>query len=302
MSKKQIIVTKKIIREMIKNMLESTPGGDVFEPELNAANVSAGVDPNAAATEPGDENFKPQNKTELGVAITNVTKDLPDDQANNIFQVVKAAMGQDDNERPADDHTITSKKSTSAGDDEMKNKKNESIKKKAERALRLEIRKALREAYPNYEYYGTDMYGDSSSDDDEFDEPQPVKKKRAYKDTAIGRQDDVGGDTFESLAKEFGLSIAGAKRLVDETLKKSKHVYYDMEMSDDLMIVTLGAIKDYVDFLKSSGELTPADVQFLLDHPSHIQDLEGFREFFSPYLRKYLKKTPQPPEGWSPYN
>ena len=301
--KQQVIITKNVVREMIKRLLEGTPGGDVFEPSEEGSNVSAGVDPSAAVTNPGDDKFRPQNKTELGVAITNITKDLPDDKANNIFQSVKSAIEtqeKEDQKNTGSVSKITSSPSSSAGDKNM-SKKNESVRLKAEYALRKEIRKALRETYPNYEYYGSDHYGDASSDeDDELEQSEygPSGKRKAYKDDAFGQID--GGDTLELVAKELGMSIAGAKRLAGVSAQKMKSLYYDMEMNDNVILITLGAIRDYIDFLKSSGELTPADVQFLTDHPSHISELDGFREFLSPYIKKYLKTMPPVPDDYNP--
>ena len=60
---------------------------------------------------------------------------------------------------------------------------------------------------------------------------------------------------------------------------------------DDLQIVTLTAMNDYVEFLGSSGDLTPADVQLLKDHPGIVTELDGFRDYLRKYVNKEMRKS-----------
>ena len=49
----------------------------------------------------------------------------------------------------------------------------------------------------------------------------------------------------------------------------------------DLRILVLYSVRQYIDMLSSSGELDQSEIQFLLDHPSDVEALPGFREFLA---------------------
>lgn len=113
-------------------------------------------------------------------------------------------------------------------------------------------------------------------------------KRKAYKSTALGGMSDVGGASFEQIAKELGFSIAGAKQAVDKALEKARFLLNDMD-DEDREILTLTAMNDYIKYLTKSGELTPADIQLMKDHPDIVRELDGFREFLHNHIRRARK-------------
>ena len=138
--------------------------------------------------------------------------------------------------------------------------------------------------------------------------------KRSYKSTAIGGMTDVGGATLEDIAGAIGLSVAGAKGAVDKALRKSRWLADYAETTsdgedDDLDIMILSAAADYIDelekdpslkspeklkelgrslyvgLLDSSGELSPGDAQLMKVHPSIVDDLDGFKGFWTKFQK-----------------
>jgi len=146
--------------------------------------------------------------------------------------------------------------------------------------------------------------------EDEPEAPAASGGKRAYKATAIGNMADVQGATFEEIAAELGFSVAGAKQAVDKALTKAKFVGNlsdtsvegDIGEGDDLEIITLMAMNDYIKYLaRGVGEpgeegeepLTAADIKLMKDHPDIVRELDGFREFLHKYIRNAMKATPE---------
>lgn len=132
-----------------------------------------------------------------------------------------------------------------------------------EEALRREIRKLVREELE-----------DTSSEEQEA---KPAKST----------------ETLQSIADEFELSVSGAKRLVDVTLEKASKIAAEYAQDEDLELTVLNAIKGYIEYLRSSGELDEADVKLLYDHPDIVRELDGFREFLAPKIKRYLKTPDQ---------
>ncbi len=136
-------------------------------------------------------------------------------------------------------------------------------------------------------------------------------QKRAYKSTAIGNMADVQGATFEQIAQELGFAVSGAKQAVDKALKKARFVSSlsddslegDIGEGDDLEVMTLMAMNDYIKMLARGAEnpsvdpetgqpeepLTAADIKLMKDHPDIVRELDGFREFLHSYIRKAMK-------------
>ena len=101
-------------------------------------------------------------------------------------------------------------------------------------------------------------------------------------------QTDVGGASFADIAKELGFATtSGAKAAVEKAMQKAKFLA-GMD-PDDLEILTLTAMNDYIDVLKSTGELTGDDVKLMKDHPEIVSSLDGFREFLDKSLKKAQK-------------
>jgi hypothetical protein len=100
---------------------------------------------------------------------------------------------------------------------------------------------------------------------------------------------DVGGASFEEIAKELDFSVAGAKQAVDKALEKAKWLAQDIA-EDDLEIMVLTTMNDYVNMLAKSGELSAADVQLMKDHPDIVRELDGFREFLATAIKRMRKQ------------
>ena len=123
---------------------------------------------------------------------------------------------------------------------------------------------------------------DQDQDDDDDDEESHKKRKNQ---TAAS----WSGGTFDEIAKELGVSVSGAKRLVTVALAKAQYV--GSIDPDELEILTLETMKEYIEYLKSSGELTAADVQLLQDHPALTAELDGFREFLHDAIKEHEATT-----------
>lgn len=95
--------------------------------------------------------------------------------------------------------------------------------------------------------------------------------------------EDNDGAKFADIAKEIGMSVAGAKQAVDKAVVKLKFLK-DMD-PDDLSVFVLETVKDYIDYLKGSGELTDEDVALLKAHPSTIEELPDFKEFLDDAIK-----------------
>lgn len=247
--KQRTMITEGTVRKLIRDLLE---GQDVFEPDVEAVNVDSQI---------GSLSFDEEDEASL----SNVVRSSPDDTSKNVRDVDKTTRER------------KTKKETA-----MKKSQKKNLESVVEALLRKKIRKMLSEA--PIQYHGVDYFGDSSEDDDE-----PKKTKRAYKSTAIGGMADVEGASFSEIAKELGLSVAGAKRTVDQVLKKVRFIASEYQEADDLEIVVLHAIKDYIDKLSSTGELSSADVELLQAHPGIVRELDGFREFLEPYVKQHYK-------------
>lgn len=251
----QFTISEDTLRRIVREVLEGHPGGRVWEPDEPAVNASAVVDPQEDDSCPVNPDYTPRDKVELGVAIRNMTKNLPDERMADIYKHVRDAIALD--------------KQKAEKDAEMKEK---NIKRNpVEEAIRREIRRHLMEMGPGAVYRGMDYYGEMGDEDDDPD-------RRRY-----STMSDVEGAGFKDIAAELGLSVAGAKQLVDKTLGRAKFV--GTMDQDELEVMTLVAVRDYINHLKGSGELSDADVQLMLDHPDIVRDLDGFREFLHKYIR-----------------
>jgi len=99
---------------------------------------------------------------------------------------------------------------------------------------------------------------------------------------------DVGGSSFKEIAAEMGYaSESGAKQAVEKALEKSRFV--GAMDPDELQILALTAMNDYIDYLRKSGELTGADIELMKSHPTITAELDGFREFLDKYIKRQMK-------------
>ena len=254
-----VVVSEKALREFIKDALDSNHLGDLTTPETPPVNVNPVVDKIAAETDPTNLKFVPQDRIEFNVAVNDMIKDVPVEKIPGIYKIITKAVDSD-------------KKGKN-----MKNVQQDDSAK-VEEAIRKEVRRMLSEITPSFSGY------EFGSDDDDDDDPRPKGKKL----NVVG---DVGGSTFEEIAKELGFSVAGAKQAVDKALLKMRFL---MNMDpEEREIMTLTAMGDYIKMLNKSGELSPADVQLLKDHPDMVRDLDGFRQFLANKIRRARKDAPQ---------
>lgn len=282
----KIVVSKQAVRDLIRELLSSPGVGWESHGDLSTAPVavSAVVDPSAAETDPANPNFKPRNRMELKPAVATLIDDISDDKAPDFYDALRGTL------------------------DDMKDEDEEMNKdKKVEEAIRLAVRKMIAEAGPYRDTgmsYSGPMIGTASSGMEECEACEgsgttstgapceecggegevKARKKRGYEmaDT------EEGMGTFDQIAKEMGYAgPPGARQAVQKALEKAKFVA-TMD-PDELQIITLTAMNDYVDMLNKSGELTPADVQLMKDHPNIVSGLSGFREFLDKALKKSQK-------------
>lgn len=298
----QVTVSEEALRELVREALDGGHLGDLTMPEEEEpVNVNDCVDPSAAVTDPINPNFVPQTKPELDVALKQLTKGVPVERVPRIYKAIDAVVKDDAVKEKEDDDM---KKAAQGGTTQV------------EEAVRLAIRKMLQEAeLPPVKKIPFGVHGaeymrrmektrgdlakslKSKETEEELepadpsvgDLPDQGGKRKAYKSTAVGGTADVGGASFQDIAKELGLSVAGAKRAVDMALSKAQWMAQDID-PDDLEILVLQSMNKYIDTLQKTGELSPADVQLMKDHPEIVRDLEGFREFLDGELKARRKE------------
>jgi len=281
----KIIVSEEQMRKIIRETMMNPGVGWQSTAELSdsPASVSAVVDPSAAITDPENPNFKPSNRKELQIALSSIVDGIPDDLAGDTFDVVNDAIKKEKEDK------------------DMKNDK------KVEETVRLAIRKMLREAdlppvkkIPMGVHGGEWMRAHQKRRDDlnktlsgmnidtDAEEMTRADAPAAGRDRKNVMQTDVGGASFKQIAQELGYaSESGAKQAAEKAMAK---VQFASSMDpDQLQIVVLTAMSDYIDFLNKSGELTSADVQLMKDHPNIVSELDGFREFLDKYMKRQMK-------------
>lgn len=282
----KIITTEKAIRELIRESMMNPSVGWESTSDLSDSpvSVSAVVDPSAAVTNPENSNFKPANRKELRAALSGMIDDISDDCAEDIFSAMKDAIEK-----------------TQEEDEQMKNDK------KVEETVRAVIRKILKEAelppvkkipagvhggeyMRNLEKRKSKLKGvmDKWRDDEDAAPMVRADAPAAGRERKNVMQTDVGGASFKQIAQELGYaSESGAKQAAEKAMAKVK--FASKMDQDDLQIVVLKAMSDYIDFLNSSGELTSADVQLMKDHPNMVSELDGFREFLDKYVKREMR-------------
>ena len=280
-------ISKKALKEYISEVMSNPPVGWESTGDIgdSPASVSANVDPSAAVTDPSNPNFKPQNKKELEISLPTLVASVSDDDAGEVFDSIKDAVldiTQDDEDMSQED-------------------------KELEESIRLTIRKMLREApLPPVKKIPMGVHGGEwmrkheksrsdlaktlkgMSDDADAEEMTRADAPAAGRERKNVMQTDIGGASFKQIAQELGYaSESGAKQAAEKAMAKVKFAA-GMDQ-DELMIVVLLAMKDYIEYLKKSGELTSADVQLMQDHPNIVSGLDGFREFLDKYIKREMK-------------
>lgn len=268
-----VSVSEKALRELVREALDNTDFGTLAPIEAKEpVNVNPVVDPSAAVTDPIKPNFQPQNKVEFGVAVNNLVKGIASDKIPALYKSVTDAIDQIPD--------------IAAQEEEEMKKKNDRVEtghgpanaKGVEEQIRMQIRSMLMEMSVD----PADVAADEDPEEQELE--KRAKRPGKYKPSST----DWGADTsFADMAKELGFSVAGAKQAADKALLKAQFV--GQADQDELEILVLTAMSDYIKYLNKSGELTPSDVQLMKDHPEIVRELDGFREFLDKSLRRSMK-------------
>lgn len=252
-------------------------------------NVNNVVDKLASVTDTSNFKQTPQDKIEFIVAVKQLIDDVPIDNIPNIYKLIKDVID------------TSSEKTT------MSNKK-------IEESVRAVVRKLIAEAQPlppvkkiPFGVHGAEyernmaasraslnkaMKKDLDADLKKVtvdDVEEPEVKKRAQKATSLGNMLGVGGASFEDIAKELNFSVAGAKQAVDKALEKTRWLTSEID-EDDLEIIVLNSMNNYIEDLAGTGELTDEEVKMMKDHPAIVRELDGFREYLGNVLRRVRKE------------
>lgn len=129
----KVVITENALRELVREAMFNKEFSGWSSNEEGPANVNANVDPSAPATDPTNSNFTPQTKTEFGVAVNQLVKNLPDTQMSGLYTTVKTAIDKAEKKKDEDD---------------MEKKTAQSGTELVEEQVRKAIRKALAEMKP----------------------------------------------------------------------------------------------------------------------------------------------------------
>lgn len=293
---RKVFITESAIREYLREAMDSSSINDVpLTPEVNINPVIAS---DAAEVDPSNQNFVPANRAELMSALRIIANSTDDEDAPEVYVTIKHAL---------DVH-----------EEEMKNKK-------VEESIRMIVRKILNEESKEEkakklwaglkepvgplppvkkipagehgaEYLNklekrktglnkqfSTMRDDEDSKDMEHDDAPAAGRSR--KNVMMG---DVSGASFKEIAKEMGFAAeSGAKQAVEKALEKAK--FTGTMDPDELEILTLSSMNDYIKMLTSSGDLDAEEVQVLKNNPGIVRELDGFRDFLDKSIRKARK-------------
>ena len=304
------------LRAVVKILLEDKTLG----PKL--ANVNPVVDQSAALTDPKNLNFKPQSKPELMVALSTLIDDLPQQNIPDIYDNLKDAMSAKEDEEGKEQMNRSNEKVEETirrhirkllGESEdlleyfEKDPKTGKLVWKGEGPAPALGKGVKKKDIPA---------GKTGLSPEEVGPRSPAVKdlrstlknldKREKKKTlpagapAPGRmrknvtaKDDEAG--LKDIASALNVSVAKAHSAVRDALAKARFI--EMMDEDDFQILSLQSVKNYIDLLRSTGELSPADVQLMADHPKIVVELDGFREFFDGVVKSLMKKAIQGMKG-----
>lgn len=149
----KVVISDKALREMVREALDST--GWSGEGESPAVKINPITDPSVAVTDPVNPNFTPQDKTEFGVAIQQLVKNLPDTDMPAVFTAVKTALDRRSEKDEIDAATQAAMVAGSqeaidnagnSGKDKEQHEGKMPTTNKVEEMLRARIRKAILEA------------------------------------------------------------------------------------------------------------------------------------------------------------
>jgi len=288
------------LRALVKVLLEEKALGS------SMVKINPVVDPSAAVTDPMNPDYKPQSRQELQISLGALIDDLADANVPDIYDALKDALTKHEDEE---------------GKKQMK-KSNDRV----EETIRTAVRKILAESGLFKEHYEKDpatgeMVWRGKGPAPKLAASANVQKlDPSARGTVVGPQSPAGkslkrifkkmkredldgplasdapaagrtrrnkmqeGDKLKMLAQQFGFKNPnGVAQFITRTLERFR---YNWENYDDVSVAMLEIMKDYIKDLASGGDLAPADVQMLHDHPEHVMDLETFRA----YSKKKLKE------------
>ena len=281
-----------VVRKRIKEMLSSPGIGWQSTGDLSTApvSVSSVVDPSASKTDPGNFNHVPTNRMELRAVVSNMIDDISDDDVVEFYSSFRDVI-----------HSNEEK-----DDKEKKMTRNKNV----EESIRRSIRRMLNEAGP-YRDTGMSYSGpmtdtpapragmqtceacDGSGDTEDGVSDCPTCKGKGYV-PSTGRKNkmmtDVGGATLQQIANEMGYSIAAATKAIELALQKARFIATMDE--NDLEIIVLTTINDYINKLGAAAGLSQSDIALMKEHPNIVVELDSFRVFLDRALRKVRKKQP----------
>ncbi len=263
----KIITNARAIREIVQEALGSyrpmvvnEKPVDNFPVRVNALmdseDSSSPLDPNV-----DDPDFMPMNPNELAAACSKMARRVNPEDVMGFYNKFKKLISSTEE----------------ATNDSMPVGNVESVDPVVEESLRTAIKKMLIEA-PEWQL-----------DDDEEDEEAQSEKMFAQ---------SFGGKTYQEIGKELGISPQRAEQIASTAMDKMKGKYRPGSTGESPevnpeMSKLFTAVDDYVEFLRSSGELSDEEVKILKDNPDMIWDLEGFDQFSQEKYGKPVKKYPR---------
>lgn len=289
------------LRTLVKVLLEDKTLGP------SMVKVNPVVDPSASMTDPANPDYKPQSRQELLISLSTLVNDIADDNIPDVYDSLKDAITKHEDEE---------------GKEQMK-KSNDKVEESVRLAIRKILREnseIFKEYYEKDPATGEMVWKGKGPAPKLASSTSVQKLDPSARGLAVGPQSPAGkslkstfkkmkdsdlaaplagdapaqgrsrrnkmqeGDKLKELAKEFGFKNPnGVLQFINRVTERFR---YNWENYDEVSVAMLEIMKDYINDLASGGDLAPADVQMLHDHPEHVMDLETFRV----YSKKKLKQ------------
>jgi len=303
---KQVIIAESALREILREEMSSYHSDS--QPSVTMpVNVNPVVAPDAPEVDSTNDNFIPKNKTELLSALRMLCN-VNDDEVPEVYITIKDSLQKQEEKMGKNDV----KESIRLAVRKMLSEISASEKKQAAAdKLWSELPQVDPSKYPPVTKVpagASALGGEPAEKKAKFEKNkaqlqktfQTMKMSDIEEEPASSEPEarknvmmsDVGGASFKEIAKELGFAAeSGAKQAVEKALAKAKFITtMDLLNPEELEIIVLQTMSDYIDFLKSSGELDAEEVKMLKNNPGVVKELDGFREFLDKNLRK-VKKT-----------
>lgn len=304
----ELRVTRDAVRQLVSEVFDNV--------HVKPVVVNNVVDPSAPETDVSNTNFVPHNRQELSVALQHLIKNVNVDEVPATYKAIRSAIDdRDRSDEVKNDTTDAIRNEVRKILGTLSEADLPPVKKipygqhggeymnrfnKAKKDLRKIFKAGGAEERDEVDAYIAAMDAErgaapgaeidvepASPEIGELPDQTATKRTRnkAYKSTAIGSVADVSGASFEQIAKELGFSVSGAKQAVDKAIEKARWAQFTID-PDEYEILVLTSMNDYISMLDKTGELTPADVKLMKDHPDIVRELDGFREFLDKAIRR----------------